>query len=32
MAEDLLGPNFPEIIIVPATNPMAKSACISIGK
>ena len=32
ISEFLFGPNLPEITIVPATNPTAKSICISIGK
>ena len=31
-ADDLFGPNFPEAMIVPTTNPTANSICISIGK
>jgi hypothetical protein len=30
--EALFGPSFPEIIIVPTTNPTASSICINIGK
>ena len=30
--ECLFGPYLPDIIIVPTTKPIAKSACISIGK
>ena len=32
VAEDHFGPNFPETIIIPTTNPTANSICISIGK
>ena len=30
--DERFGPNFPEIMIIPTTNPTANSICISIGK
>ena len=30
-SELLFGPNFPDIMIVPTTKPIAKMACIKIG-
>ena len=30
-SDDLLGPSFPEIIIVPTTKPTARTNCINIG-
>ena len=31
ISDTRLGPNFPEIKIVPTTNPTARSICIKIG-
>lgn len=32
ISEDLRGPKYPEIIIIPTTNPTANTICIRIGK